>query len=131
MGSVLGILTVIIVIYFTRRKHAKAISALTQQPLPKEINDDESLDASATQGKAQLHSDCVIIKELDGREVYEMAAREPVGTELQTPRDEKDGGTGEWSIPVSPLAWIFAETELRDQRMGGDVSPRHETFYHA
>jgi hypothetical protein len=69
--------------------------------------------------------------EADNTEVYELPASEPVASELSTPigpgmRDE------DWPLtplPLSPVALLFAQSEMRDQRLG-DRSPRHNTFYH-
>jgi len=101
----------------------------------KEFKDDDS-SHSEIQGKAQLHSECIPVKELENCEVLppvELPALEPVGSELLTPRDAKLRDEDDWPmspLPLSPLPLLFAMTELRDQRSGIDDSPRHETFYH-
>jgi len=70
---------------------------------------------------------------MDNSEVVlpvELAALEPVGFELLTPRDETNNLAIDWSLPISPLPALFAMTEMRDERTGADDSPRNETFYH-
>lgn len=152
-GSVLGMSTVFIVIFFTRRKQRREVLAVEEVPKPFSDNPDSpSARSSSAAGDdiAQLHSDTIEPpKELPDTEVYEMAAPDPVGTELNTPMtarprirlngdgsvDENDDGEEEhWPIqsplPLSPLPALFAATELRDERMGRSESTRHQTYYH-
>ncbi|KAN0099315.1 hypothetical protein V8E51_013090 [Hyaloscypha variabilis] len=79
----------------------------------------------------QLHSDCVWAKELESAEVHELPAIEPVGSELNTPMEsrmrEEDWPVS--TLPLSPLPLLCAMTEMRDAR-AGNMSPRHDTFYH-
>lgn len=103
-------------------------------------------DNLGIEGKPQLHSECVEARELESTEVHELAALEPVGSELNTPMEarpkirlggesirEEDEGD-EWAmqspLPLSPLPLLFAMSELRDERMGRSESLRHETYYH-
>ncbi len=130
VGSILGIATVVAVVYLTKRRQAKATAA--QQPA-KDINDNDSLHSS--QAKAQLHSECIPVIELDNCEVVppvELPAMEPVGSELTTPRDAKNPSEEEWAAPpMSPLREIFASVELRDERLGHQTPKQHDTFYHS
>ncbi|RDL38622.1 uncharacterized protein BP5553_02962 [Venustampulla echinocandica] len=130
LGSILGVSTVLIVIYCTRRKQRREEWELGAVQ-PKEFRDDDS--TAADSGKPQLHSECVPPKELDNSEVVlpaELPALEPVGMELLTPRDVTDKPEKEWPLPISPLPALFAEAEMRDERAGKSESPKHETFYH-
>jgi hypothetical protein len=150
-GSVLGMSTVFIVIFFTRRKQHKDMIAEEEAPKPFDNPDDPSTRASSAAGDdiAQLHSDSSEPpKELQSTEVYEMAAAEPVGTELVTPmtarprirltgegtedgeEQEEEQWTMQSPLPLSPLPALFAATELRDERMGRSESTRHQTYYH-
>jgi hypothetical protein len=85
--------------------------------------------SSSTLGAAQLHSDCVMLSELEANEVFELPALEPVGSELSTAFD--DGATSilDWPLPLSPLPLLFAMSELRDERGGYNNLPKHETYY--
>jgi hypothetical protein len=97
----------------------------------KDVNGDTS--NSSSERKAQLHSDSVVAKELESTEIrppVELPALEPVGPELNTPRDRKLDLAEEWQIPLSPLPLLFVMTEMRDERIGNSESPKHETFYH-
>lgn len=83
-------------------------------------------------GKAQLHSDCIPVKEMENTEVVapvELPALEPVGQEMLTPRGDMENNK-DWPLPISPLPALFASAEIRDERMGVEESPKHETFYH-
>jgi len=101
--------------------------------------------SAAGDDAAQLHNDSLEAKELDATEIYEMAAAEPVGTELNTPlearprirlngdgttEEDEVGGEPSWPLPLSPLPALFAATELRDEKMGKSESLKHETYYH-
>jgi hypothetical protein len=114
--------TVFAVIFFTRRKPKP-----NPEELAKEFNDNES--ESSEQAKAQLHSDCIPVGELETNELHEMAALEPVGMELHTPRSGTMESPEEWPLPLSPLPLLFASMELRDERAGRSESPKHETYY--
>jgi hypothetical protein len=68
--------------------------------------------------------------EVDNTPVYELPASEPVASELSTPIGP--GMREDWPLtplPLSPVALLFAESEMRDHRLV-DRSPRHNTFYH-
>ena len=133
MGSILGIATVVVVIYCTKRKQRKEEWELGWSVPPKEFSKEEDEESTASQGKPQLHSECIPRKEMDNTEVMqpvELPALEPVGMELLTPRDKTDELEKEWPLPISPLPALFAMTEIRDERAGTNESPQHETFYH-
>jgi hypothetical protein len=119
--------TVFVVIYFTRMKQQRAKKAEEALGV-KEFNDNES--ENTEQGKAQLHSECVPVRELENTEVHELPAVEPVGMELHTPRSGTMESPEEWPLPLSPVPLLFAQAELRDERTGRSESPKHETFYH-
>jgi len=128
MGSVLGISTVFIVLFFTHKKFKQ--NKVEEQLPAKEFQDNDSNHSSALQ-KPQLHSDCVAALELENIEVHEMPALEPVASELNTPMEARTRDE-DWPIsplPLSPLPLLFAMSEMRDDR-AGNASPRHETFYH-
>ena len=135
IGSILGIATVVVVIYCTRRKHTREEWELGNA---KEIPDEDQESTrppppDEDSGKAMLHSECVSPKEMDNTEVIppvELPALEPVGMELLTPRSATDNMEKDWPLPVSPLPALFAMTEIRDERTGAD-SPKHNTYYHA
>lgn len=92
-----------------------------------DLNGDSS---HSTQGKAQLHSDCLPARELGSCEIHELPAVEPVGSELHTLRDEATAESRkERPLPLSPLPLLFAMAELRDKRAGHNP-PKHNTFYH-
>jgi hypothetical protein len=137
IGSILGMATVFVVIYCTRRKHNRedwALGNIKEKEIPDE--DQESTrppppDEDA--GKAMLHGESLVPKEMENTEVIppvELPALEPVGMELLTPRSATDNLEKDWPLPVSPLPALFAMTEIRDERTGAD-SPKHNTFYHA
>jgi hypothetical protein len=129
VGSILGMSTVFVVIYFTRMKRQQ--TRLTEEALGKDFPDNES--ENSEQGKAQLHSECVPVRELENTEVQppvELPAVEPVGNELLTPRSGTMDPHEEWPLPLSPVPLLFAQAELRDERTGRSESPKHETFYH-
>ncbi|KUJ11354.1 uncharacterized protein LY89DRAFT_242945 [Mollisia scopiformis] len=152
MGSILGMSTVFVVIFFTRRKQRRDM--LAQDPVPKPFHDvptSPSTRSSSAAGEdvPQLHGESVEIKELESTEVHELPALEPVGTELNTPMEARprirlagdgigedfaEGEDEQWAmqspLPLSPLPLLFAMSELRDQRMGRSESLRHETYYH-
>jgi hypothetical protein len=137
----MGICTVITVIFFTRRKQRreddKAIK-MQEMEKPKLFQDHDDNDSAASPAppeKAQLHADPPPPAEVEVHEVHELPAVEPVGSELSTPMEARM--RDDWDVspmgtmPLSPLPMLFAMTEMRDQRNGvGDVSPRHDTFYH-
>jgi len=146
----MGIGTVIIVIFFTRRKQRKQqevqskamikMDEIEKPPKHFHDNDADSAVSPAAPEKAQIHdevaAEIAAPAEVEVHEVYELPAVEPVGSELSTPifaRTQEDV----WPVspmtpmPLSPLPLLFAMTELRDQRNGvGDKSPKHDTFYH-
>jgi hypothetical protein len=135
----MGMCTVFIVIFFTRRKqrkeHIEKIIKVVEIPKDFHDADNDSAHSPAPPAKVQLHSECVPAVEAGTTEIYEMPAVEPVGSELNTPMETRM--RDDWPVsplrpmPLSPLSGLFAAVELRDQRNGGDVSPRHNTFYHA
>ncbi|TAQ86097.1 hypothetical protein B7494_g5575 [Chlorociboria aeruginascens] len=130
IGSILGIGTVFIVIYCTRRIQNRKMMIETQ---PKIFKIDDDAASQSTQRKAQLHADSVSVKELDNTEIrppVELPVPEPVGSELITPKLDSIEATDDWPLPLSPLAALFAMTEMRDEKAGLDDSPRHDTFYH-
>jgi hypothetical protein len=131
IGSILGIATVAIVIYFTRRKQRRDEEAMVAEKTARVTEPEEDNSGDSTQGKPQLHSESVIPKELETHEVYELAAVEPVGSELNTPKDGKMDPIEEWPLPITPLRAMFAMTEIRDERAGNNESPKHETYYHS
>lgn len=131
LGSILGIVTVAVVIYFTRRKHRKDEEAMVAEKTAQIKDSDEDDSGYSTQGAPQLHSESVIPKELETNEVYELAAVEPVGSELSTPKDGTFDPIEEWPLPITPLRAMFAMTEIRDERAGNNASPKHETYYHS
>jgi hypothetical protein len=127
IGSILGMATVVVVIYFTRRKQLHDALAIEAA---KDIKEEEDDSGDSTQGKLQLHSESVEMRELENNEVHELPAVEPVGSELNTPREGTMDPIEEWPLPLSPLPLLFAMTELRDERAGHNNSPKHETYYH-
>jgi hypothetical protein len=123
--------TVFVVIYCTRMKGREKKRKAEEALGVKDFNDNES--ENSEQGKAQLHSECVPVGELDNTEFHppvELPAVEPVGNELLTPRSGTKDSHEEWPLPLSPLPLLFAQAELRDERTGQSESPKHETFYH-
>ena len=124
--------TVFIVVFFTRRKQKKDARDTSGIETPvKQLEDDES--SHSDEAKAQLHSESVPTRELENSEIIppvELPALEPVGSELNTPRDGSMAPIEEWPLPLSPLPLLFAMTELRDEKAGRSDSPKHETFYH-
>ncbi|KAL2070988.1 hypothetical protein VTL71DRAFT_14014 [Oculimacula yallundae] len=138
IGSILGLCTVIVVIFFTRRRHMQAIVLMNAPAISitKDFNDTESIRSQPS--KPQLHSECVEARELENCEVVmpaELPALEPVGSEMSTPRDERTRCEEDWPLPVSPmpmspLPLLFAMSEWRDERAGVKEGPKHETFYH-
>lgn len=129
VGSVLGLATVIAVVYLTRRKqHQDALAAKAQKD-DNEDEDDSGESTQTTTQQAQLHSESMEMRELETNEVFEMPAAEPVGSELSTPRDGTMNPIEEWPLPLSPLPLLFAMTELRDEREGNNNSPKHDTYY--
>ncbi|TVY44037.1 hypothetical protein LSUB1_G002137 [Lachnellula subtilissima] len=129
VGSLLGVATIFVVIYCTKRKQRKEEWELGGAVPAKLFPKDEDEETTALPGKPQLHSECIPRKEMENTQV--IPPLEPVGMELLTPRDDTNRPEKEWSLPISPLPALFAMTEMRDERTGGDDSPRHETFYHA
>jgi len=126
IGSFLGLATVIVVIVCTKRKQRREVVALRQEfEIDKKALEEDSYNS----WKPQLHSEDVKPRELEINEVYELAAPEPVGSELSTPRDGNMEPIEEWPLPISPLRALFASSELRDQRIGRSDSPKHETYY--
>jgi hypothetical protein len=129
VGSVLGVVTVLMVIYFTRRNlRLKALAALAAKEMREE---DEAADDSceSMQAKSQLQEEPVEMTELEHRPIYELPAAEPVGSELNTPRDGTMDPIEEWPLPISPLPAMFALAEIRDERAGNNNSPKHDTYY--
>jgi len=132
IGSILGVATVAIVIYFTRRKERRnALAIEAERDIKEEEHHEDDDSGESTQAKAQLHSESVEMRELENNEVHELPAAEPVGSELNTPRDGGMDPIDEWPLPLSPLPLLFAMTELRDERAGNNYSPKHDTYYHS
>lgn len=146
MGSILGMSTVFLVIFFTRRKQR---AQLRGQPLPsalssptsKEFPHSDSAPSNRSSSNPTPPPEVRVSAppgELECSEIHELPAREPVGSELNTPRDvlQQDGEgeevvREEWPMPLSPLPLLFAMSELRDkQAKVNNDSPKHETFYH-
>lgn len=134
--------TVFVVIYCTRRKQRREEEWELGNLGPKEVKEEDEESAAATLqppapednegGKAQLHSECIPVREMENTEVIppvELPALEPVGQEMLTPRGDMETDK-EWPLPISPLPALFASAEIRDERMGVEESPKHETFYH-
>jgi hypothetical protein len=119
IGSILGMATVATVIYFTRwklRRDAQAMSVDVKKS--KDLEDNDSGDSTpSTRGKSQLHSENVPARELGTNEVYELAAVDPVGSELTTPRGRV---AEDWPLPIFPLSSIFVMTETQDERAGNN-----------
>lgn len=135
IGSVLGVATVFIVIYYTRRKHLRealfALEAARAADIKDIKEEDDAGDDSgeSTQGLSQLHSEDVEMRELETHEIHELPAVEPVGPELSTPRDETMDPNEAWPLPVTPLRAMFAMAEIRDEKAGCNGSPTHDTYY--
>ncbi|KAF7945571.1 hypothetical protein EAE96_010338 [Botrytis aclada] len=128
IGSLLGMSTVFIVIFFTRRKQHREFlfqqHLLRSRHIPIDIEPYKNFGGLhspastsshnsygdgylGTGGKAQLHGESMEMRELQGREIMapvELPAREPVGSELLTPvgKSFKRKRKREAS-PVSPL----------------------------
>ncbi|TGO63819.1 hypothetical protein BOTNAR_0095g00170 [Botryotinia narcissicola] len=109
IGSLLGMSTVFIVIFFTRRKQHREFlfqqHLLRSRHIPIDIEPYKNFGGLhspastsshysygdgylGTGGKAQLHGESMEMRELQGREIMapvELPAREPVGSELLTP----------------------------------------------
>lgn len=110
---------IITIIYFIRRKFVRA--ALAREQVENQAREKEESDDS---GESQLGH-----VELENTEVHELPAPEPVGSELNSPRDGHMDPIEEWPLPLSPLTLTFAMTELRDKREENNNSPKHETYY--
>ncbi|KAG0647812.1 hypothetical protein D0Z07_5745 [Hyphodiscus hymeniophilus] len=84
VGSVLGIATVLIVIYFTRRKFILDARAIEPSRDIKEMDyiADDSGDSVGEKSQSQSE-----MRELENNVIHELPAVEPVGSELSTPRD--------------------------------------------
>lgn len=117
---------------------AQASSKLPTIAITKEADFNDNDSTHSQTEKPQLHSECVEAKELENSEVVmpaELPALEPVGSELSTPREERERCEEDWPLPVSPLPLsplplLFAMSEMRDERAGVVEGPRHETYYH-
>lgn len=118
-------IAVFVAIYFRRRRQRVDVLPVEAAKDIKEEDDDLG---DLTQGRGQLNLNSIEVVELDNNEVHELAALEPVGSELNTPRDANMDPI-EWPLPLSPVPLLFAMTELRDERTGNDDSPKHETYY--
>ena len=137
IGSILGVAAVFIVIWFTRRKQLRdamltleAVKALAAAAKDIKEEDDAGDDSGESfQGKSQLPSEGVELTELETHEVHELPAMEPVGSELNTPRDGTMDPLEAWPLPVTPLRAMFAMAEIRDERAGNNDSPTHDTYY--
>ena len=122
IGSVLGISTIFIVIYFTKRRQAQQFPSIYLPDIKAEDTDSED----SPQLSAALPAEREPPRELENNEVYELAAAEPVGNELNTPMQNM--GKKDWPLPMTPLRTIFAMTELRDEREAKE-SQKHQTYY--
>jgi hypothetical protein len=129
IGSILGAVTIAMLIYYTRRK--RRLNALAVEAAKDIKEDDEESSRDSGLGKMQLHAESVVMTELENNQVFELPAREPVGSELSTPRDGTMASHDDWPLPLSPLPLLFAMTELRDERTGNNQSPKHDTYYHS
>ena len=91
VGSILGVATIFMVIYCTKRKQKREEWELGGVLPAKLLPRDEDEETMALPGKPQLHSECIPRKEMENTQVIppvELPALEPVGTELLTPRNE-------------------------------------------
>ena len=111
--------TVFVVIFFTRRRQRRA----DMVALPPSTGKDFDTDSNRTSRQTNVTPDLRITVppvEVANQEIHELPALEPVGTEMHTPRDTNVGGGKEeeekWPLPLSPLSFLFAMSELRDQR---------------
>jgi hypothetical protein len=121
--------TVLIVIYFTRRKYRLDAVAMNAVKDTKEEDDIADDSGESTQAQPQSPSESMEMGELENNEVYELAAAEPVGSELNTPRDGTADSSEQWPLPITPLRALFAMSEIRDERAGNNTSPQHDTYY--
>lgn len=128
IGSLLGMSTVFIVIFFTRRKQHREFlfqqHLLRSRHIPIDIEPYKNFGGLhspastsshnsygdgylGTGGKAQLHGESMEMRELQGREIMapvELPAREPVGSELLTPIGKSFRRKRKMEAsPVSPL----------------------------
>lgn len=128
IGSVLGVATVFIVIYFTRRKYRREDETIIAENHKRQFehgrNHPDSTSSQSPTNSAQA-------KELEANEIYELPAVEPVGSELSTPKNGEMDPKAEWPLPITPLRAMFAMTEIRDKRVGSSMARRHETYYHS
>lgn len=147
MGSILGMSTVFLVIFFTRRKQraqlrgqslSSAVSSPTTKEFPHSSPPSNRTSSNPTPPPPPEVGVSAPPGELECSEIHELPAREPVGSELNTPRDvlHQDGEgedvvREEWPMPLSPLPLLFAMSELRDKRATvQNDPPKHKTFYH-
>jgi len=127
IGSVLGLVALLAVVFFFRRKQSRGVETDPVE-IKKVDNESEFGESRVASPHPQPHiEEDVEPKELETVEIYELPASEPVGAELHTPRDGKMD-EGDWPLPMGALRAMFVETEMRDERMG-DESPQHQTFY--
>lgn len=127
VGSALGLMTVVLVILFTRRRQQRVYEA--RQDVK---NGPEGEGKDNDDGRSQPPPEIVEPKELETFEIYEMPVPDPVGSELSTPRTGTFKSDGEeWPLPLSPLPMLFALTEMRDVKMGRSESPKHATYYNS
>ena len=126
MGSIIGMVAAFIAIYSRRRRQRVDMLAVVNSA--KCMKEDEDDSGDSTQGRGQFNLNAVEVGELDNNEVHELAAVEPVGSELNTTRDANMEPI-EWPLPLSPVPLLFAMTELRDERAGNDDLPKHKTYY--
>ncbi|KAB8292087.1 hypothetical protein EYC80_007832 [Monilinia laxa] len=145
IGSLLGMSTVLIVIFFTRRKQQREFllhqQLLRHRHIPidiepymkfSDLNSPASTSSHNSYGdgylgtgeKAQLHGVSMEMGELQGRELMapvELPAREPVGSELLTPTGKSFKRKGKREVsPVSPsTAGRRAVTRVKKRRRRG------------
>ncbi|KAI9650911.1 hypothetical protein NHQ30_000946 [Ciborinia camelliae] len=148
IGSLLGISTVFVVIFFTRRNQQREFllqqQLLRQRDTPnielyKKFGGFHSPASTSSHdsfgdgylgigGKAQLHGDSMEMRELHGKEVIppvELPAMEPVGSELLTPigKSSRRKWKSEGS-PVSPISPLGEENEGGEIDLGTLNIPR-------
>ena len=118
------------VIFFRRRRtvvDAPPVAVL--EDIEKEGDDPGDDSGESMRAMSQTRPESLDMTELENHEVYEMPATEPAGSELGTPEERDSASIEEWPLPITPLRALFAMTEIRDDRVGHNDSPQHETFY--
>ncbi|KAH8589801.1 hypothetical protein B0O99DRAFT_319748 [Bisporella sp. PMI_857] len=124
-GSVIALAFIILLtVYVTKIWLRKA----NEQQLKSRGEGSGDGDNNTANDQAELHGNAIELHELENAQVYELAAPEPVGTELHTPREGKGEKEDIWPLPVSPLRALFVMSILRDQRRKNE-EPIHNTYY--